>query len=859
MDAQRRTLEEWLDDLCVRFIVNLPQSELSGFDRIGTHVEEAHWFYEDFIRPLDPTMPQMNLRTFALRIFQHCPLTSQLGPELHEKAYSHWIGYKKRIPVRGAILLNEAMDSVVLVKGWSKSSSWMFPRGKINEGEDDLDCAIREVYEETGFNAAEAGLIPENRALPSFEVVMRDQHVKLFVIPNVPMDIQFEARTRKEISKIEWYRLADLPTGRSAKKPSQDNNVAALNANKFFMVSSFLGYLNKWIRQQRRRKDRTRQNQRNGHLSQAELEDVMTEEDGMITEAVPDPPPSFATAESYEAASKELHSLLKIRAPTQRSQAGPSQAREDQGKVLLAMLQQKQNVPVAQQATQQHPHLQQTQLDRNLHVAPHSETQHHHHHHYHYQTEHRLPTSSHQAPPTYPIQPSDINSQLRSVLGVSTAPEEHIMHHSTQGPNQQLEATMASAPEILPALSHPQPLPPQASHILAATATSAPSQQNVRPSQTMQPTNVAESFSASHTLNPQPAAGSQQHPDMRTRNALLDAFKKGANPASELPPTAHASQLPPPGGHRPSQPQSMNPALLGFPYAGRPAAPHSQTGASDTMPLRGSPRAAFPQTSLRPSNVSHLQQKALLDIFKKPSPQMTAARPALKENSDPLVPTASGPQKQMHYPGTGRMQGNGHLASPYGSQNLAMRPKEFGQPSPQPQPSHAGVHLLGAFGVDGASGDNKMLPKSSYPNHNDVVGCPPYNNNNNNNKFNQPDGTPLATSALGSNISARRQEADPQQLQKLMSLFAKPAIGSALPSASPATATMSQSPGIYSAARLATPNTYPAAPGASPGFVDVANPSLGSRRSSQQQTPISPENEKFLLNYLKSAVSEPPK
>ncbi|KAF3769976.1 hypothetical protein M406DRAFT_33382, partial [Cryphonectria parasitica EP155] len=238
-----------LDDLCVRFIVNLPQSELSGFDRIGTHVEEAHWFYEDFIRPLDPTLPQMNLRTFSLRIFQHCPLTSQLGPELHEKAYSHWIGYKKRIPVRGAILLNEAMDSVVLVKGWSKGSSWMFPRGKINQGEDDLDCAIREVYEETGFHAAEAGLIPEDRTLlPSFDVVMRDQHVKLFVIPHVPMNVHFEARTRKEISKIEWYRLADLPTGRTPKKQGQDNSAATPNANKFFMISSFLGPLNKWIR-----------------------------------------------------------------------------------------------------------------------------------------------------------------------------------------------------------------------------------------------------------------------------------------------------------------------------------------------------------------------------------------------------------------------------------------------------------------------------------------------------------------------------------------------------------------------------------------------------------------------------------
>lgn len=789
----------------------------------------------------------MNLRTFALRIFQHCPLTSQLGPELHEKAYLHWIGYKKRIPVRGAILLNEAMDSVVLVKGWSKSSSWMFPRGKINEGEDDLDCAIREVYEETGFNAAEAGLIPENRALPSFEVVMRDQHVKLFVIPNVPMDIQFEARTRKEISKIEWYRLADLPTGRSAKKPGQDNNAGAVNANKFFMVSSFLGYLNKWIRQQRRRKDRTRQTHRNGHLSQAEIEDVLTEEEGMITESAPDPPPSFATAESYEAASKELHSLLKIQAPTQRSQAGPSGSGQDKGKALLAMLQQKPNAPVQQQfqGNRQHPHLPHTPLGHVLHAAPQPETPHH------AQTVHQLSSISHQPPPSFPIQPSDINHQLRSVLGVSSASADEIMQVPTQGPNQQMAMMMASGAGNLPALAHPQPLPPQASHILATTAASVSSQRNDRPLQMMHQMNVAGSMPASMHLSQQLASQMRRPSEMLDHNrlALLDAFKKGPNPAQDLSPAGHASQLPPPDGHRLGQQQSTHPALLGSPYAGQPVAlPSSQAGLPETMALQGSPRAAFPPTSLRPSNVSQSQQKALLDIFKKPSttsPQINSARLGLKENSIPLVPAPDGPQKQVHQSIDNRLQGNGHLASPRGSRTMAMRPKEVGQPSPQQQPSQPGAHLLSAFGVDGAGSNNRMRPNLGYPNQNDVVGRSPYNNN-----FDQPGVASLTGSASGPNIPTRRQEADPQQLQKLMSLFTKPTVG---------TATMSQSPGFYGAGQLPSSNPRPGATGPSPGLVDVANPSLGSRRSSQQQTPISPENEKFLLNYLKTAVSDPAK
>lgn len=45
----------------------------------------------------------------------------------------------------GAIMLNHTMDKVLLVKGWGKSGRWMFPRGKINKDEEQLDCAVREV------------------------------------------------------------------------------------------------------------------------------------------------------------------------------------------------------------------------------------------------------------------------------------------------------------------------------------------------------------------------------------------------------------------------------------------------------------------------------------------------------------------------------------------------------------------------------------------------------------------------------------------------------------------------------------------------------------------------------------------
>lgn len=216
-------------------------------------MEEAQWFYEDFIRPLDPDLPSLNLRNFCLRIFQHCPLLSQFSSYHHSTAFSEFLAYKTRVPVRGAIMLNHDMDAVVLVKGWKKGANWSFPRGKINKDEPDLDCAVREVYEETGYDIHEAGLVPKDENVKFVEITMREQHMRLYVFRGVLMDTKFEPRTRKEISKIQWYKLSDLPTLKKGKnQPEGKGDDLANNANKFYMVAPFLHPLKKWIAQQKK-------------------------------------------------------------------------------------------------------------------------------------------------------------------------------------------------------------------------------------------------------------------------------------------------------------------------------------------------------------------------------------------------------------------------------------------------------------------------------------------------------------------------------------------------------------------------------------------------------------------------------
>ncbi|KAL9100387.1 MAG: hypothetical protein Q9163_004230 [Psora crenata] len=146
------------------------------------------------------------------------------------------------------------MDKVVLVKGWRKGANWSFPRGKIDKDELDLACALREVYEETGYDLKQAGLVGEENDMKYINVAIRGQEIRLYVFRGVPVSTQFEPRTRKEISKISWHKLSDLPTAKSRRQLQEGyGEELAVNANKFYMVAPFLGPLKKWIAQQRKR------------------------------------------------------------------------------------------------------------------------------------------------------------------------------------------------------------------------------------------------------------------------------------------------------------------------------------------------------------------------------------------------------------------------------------------------------------------------------------------------------------------------------------------------------------------------------------------------------------------------------
>jgi ADP-ribose pyrophosphatase YjhB (NUDIX family) len=147
-----------------------------------------------------------------------------------EELFSDFRLYKSSIPVFGCIMLNPKMSKFVLVCDWN-SKSWMFPRGKVNEGESDIACAVREVAEETGFNAENH--LKEDDHL----VVLHDgKKIKLYIATNVPENTVFSTKTRKEISKIEFFPIDSIP-------------------KSTYCVYPFIQKLKRWISKQPKRKD----------------------------------------------------------------------------------------------------------------------------------------------------------------------------------------------------------------------------------------------------------------------------------------------------------------------------------------------------------------------------------------------------------------------------------------------------------------------------------------------------------------------------------------------------------------------------------------------------------------------------
>jgi len=216
-----------------RFIINLPKEEQTT-DRLFFHIQAAHWFYSDFyvnnpeIVNAGCKVPPCNFKAFSRVIFKHCPFLKSYF-EYFEVFFQRFSKYMSQIPVFGAIILNVALDKVLLVTNY-RNTFYSFPKGKINQNESGVECAIREVWEEIGLNISK--LISEKDFI---EFKMGDNKAqKMYVVCGVDENTVMKTNTRCEIGRIEWVPLNEIEEGK--------------NSNIFGKITPFVRPLKLWIR-----------------------------------------------------------------------------------------------------------------------------------------------------------------------------------------------------------------------------------------------------------------------------------------------------------------------------------------------------------------------------------------------------------------------------------------------------------------------------------------------------------------------------------------------------------------------------------------------------------------------------------
>ncbi|KIY30842.1 mRNA-decapping enzyme subunit 2 [Cryptococcus gattii E566] len=236
------SFDEILEDLNARFLINLPKEEMNLL-RVYWQAEQAHWFYEDYLRPLNPSLPSLSQRQFTRLIIESSPLYSRLvsGSAVdYESVWDEYKSYKRMVPCCGGILLNKEGDKVLLVRGWKSNAGWSFPRGKINLAESEEACAVREVEEETGFDLT--GMVNPDDKIKTY---ISAQEVTMFIVPGIDEATEFETQTRHEIGAIEWVALQDLPTWSGNKRGPRKTG----KAKRFYNVTPFVNPLKSWMKE----------------------------------------------------------------------------------------------------------------------------------------------------------------------------------------------------------------------------------------------------------------------------------------------------------------------------------------------------------------------------------------------------------------------------------------------------------------------------------------------------------------------------------------------------------------------------------------------------------------------------------
>lgn len=188
------------NDLLTRFIVNLPEAEMTDSNRLLYHILQAQWFFFKHYYSSGASATSYDTGKEVSKLYEFGQWLLGGKDNFHytmQDIRNFFRNYYYQIPVCGAIIFHQEKWLIVR-SGWAKRFG--FPKGKINHNESDNDCAIREVKEETGIDIRP--FLNKDRFI---EFQSKNRRVKFFIVHlpatfSAPIHIQ----DTSEIAECKW-------------------------------------------------------------------------------------------------------------------------------------------------------------------------------------------------------------------------------------------------------------------------------------------------------------------------------------------------------------------------------------------------------------------------------------------------------------------------------------------------------------------------------------------------------------------------------------------------------------------------------------------------------------------------------
>ncbi|KAK2714935.1 hypothetical protein QYM36_009814 [Artemia franciscana] len=188
------------------FMLKMTEEDKKDMDKVCNNIQLLYWSLHDS----NYTNLLVSQRFRDCKRFMHFIFEQDRVLKSHvskvNTIYNKWQRQRAAIKTYGCILINKTCDKVVLVQVVGGQSRWSFPKGKIEENETEIECAVREVNEETGYNCE--NYIDAKKWIE--HCGKRKKYCKLFVIYEVDENFQFHPKVKNEILDIQWHSISDI-------------------------------------------------------------------------------------------------------------------------------------------------------------------------------------------------------------------------------------------------------------------------------------------------------------------------------------------------------------------------------------------------------------------------------------------------------------------------------------------------------------------------------------------------------------------------------------------------------------------------------------------------------------------------